>query len=284
MIRLGHLFIEGFRGLMQARLMTFVSVLTIAVALFCMGAAALVLTVVQQRLDDVSLNVCMVAYLDDQTSSDTAKAKSLVADVSHLPQSLAVKLIDKNAAKSRFEERYGREMLESVDGNPLPASLEISLRPDKLGSKDVEAVKTALSAMPGIEGVDYSREFVEKLAAFRKKFLMICSIVVPLLLVALFVIITNTIRLTIFARRDLIVNMRYVGATDMFIRLPFIFEGTIQGFLGGVLAAVALSAARLVALGQHIDTGGNSVFVAMIGIGAIVGCVASMSAVRRFLV
>ena len=274
---------ESIRGLLQARLMTFVSILTIAVTLFCIGAAALVLLNVQRTLDDVSLRVCMVAYISDDIAADTARIAALRTSLAAKPQSARVELVDKTAAKERFEELYGRDMLEAIDGNPLPASFEVYLRPDRLGTADVESLRSALIKTPGIEGVDYSREFAEKLAQFRRFFLWCCAVGGPLLVLALFVIITNTIRLTIFARRDLITNMQYVGATSLFIKTPFILEGILQGLFGGLLALVALLSLRMVLGAQPLYLGSSDLYMAVILLGVGVGFLASMGAVRRFL-
>ncbi len=137
---------ESLRGLFSARLMTVVSVMTIAVALFCIGVATVVLLNIQRKLDETSLRMGMVAYCFDEAVQSLQSTDSLTSAIAALPQVQNLVFISRDSARVRFITQYGTEMLEATKGNPLPASFEIHLRSDKLDKENVEQLRATLSA------------------------------------------------------------------------------------------------------------------------------------------
>ncbi len=275
---------EAFRGFFQAKLMTFVSILTVAVTLFFLGLIAVTYLNLRLWLEQAEQQSGLVAFFDDQIYSTREKREELRGQVADLPSVASVSVITKEAAWERFEALYGSEMLDAVDENPLPASMELTLDTDGRSKEDVERLKKRLEGLPGIDGVHYSKEWIKALERIRAWFRWGTAVIAPLLILALLFTIGNTVKLTIYARRELVSNMHYVGATDTYIRMPFILEGMLQGMVGALIGIAALSIVRLLTSQFSFYWGPWYFSSAIFVTGVVFGCFGSLSAVRKFLV
>ncbi len=189
----------------------------------------------------------------------------------------------KDSAWSRFEAMYGAEMLEAVDENPFAASLDITLYEGNQSPEAISALQSSISALSGVEAVRYSREWLDYIKRLRDRFYVISITAGIVILLALHAIISNTIKLTIYARRDLVRNMHYVGATDLFIKMPFLLEGMLQGLIGGLLCVGVMLAARVLLSNISINWYFSYLpFVVVIGV--FFGWLGSRLAVSKFLV
>lgn len=150
------------------------------------------------------------------------------------------------AIKDLKDELKGHEsVLEGIDVNPLPASYEIKVMDSYRDSSRVASVVERLRKLDWVEDLQYSLEWVEKLSAFLK-FIELAALAIGIFLAAATVfIISNTIRLTVYARKEEIEVMRLVGASGLFIKVPFFIEGVLQGIMGGLLALGVIAAGRL---------------------------------------
>jgi len=278
---------EAFRGFVQAKLMTLVSIVTVAVTLFVLGLAAAGYLALRQWLAAAAGRPALVVYIADAVSGDSAACAGLVENIGQLPQVVSARMIGKDSAWSRFEMMYGREMLDAVDANPFPASLEITLAAACQSPDTLERLKQELSGLDGVEGVSFSRQWMAILGKVRVWFARATAAAVLFLMLAMHFMIANTIKLTIYARRDLVRNMRFVGATDAYIKTPFVLEGMLQGFIGAMIGIAALAVVRLAF--SHTAFFGQSwhmcaaIACIILCIGVGFGCVGSMSAVRKFL-
>jgi cell division transport system permease protein len=288
MSRIFYFLKEAFRGLFHAKLMTFVAILTIAVTLFILGMTSVGYLTIRQGLASVSSRPGIILYITDETASDSSKAGRIVSQVSKMPQAAGVFFVSKDSAWKRFETMYGREMLTAVDGNPLPASLEITLAAAYQTPDAVESFKKNLESMSGAESVQYSREWLGIIKKLHSWLAAGTAVVIPFIILALHFMIANTIKLTIYARRDLVRNMRYVGATDFYIKMPFVLEGMLQGLLGGCLGVFAMTVCRLALKNLPVCWGPpyfstSALFGSIFLVGILFGWLGSMSAVRKFL-
>jgi cell division transport system permease protein len=135
-----------------------------------------------------------------------------------------------------------KELLRGLPRNPLPASLEIRLKGEYQSSEGARSLARKLRGIPEVEEIQYGSDWLERFSAFMALLKGLGLGLGALLLLSTIVVISNTIRLNIFARREEIEIMRSVGATGLFIRAPFYLEGLLQGLLGAVLALAALYA------------------------------------------
>lgn len=279
-----YFFREAVRGLYQAKLMTFVSIVSIAVSLFIMGLMVVSFLNVEQLLDKSTDQADIAIYLKDGAAADSSAISSLINRVRLVPSVRRVVLIDKDSAWGRFETLYGSEMLEAVDENPLPASLEVYLRAKSRSQEEAKRVNDMFAAYPEVESVRYSREWIDLVERFRFVFWVIVVIIAAIMNFILYFMIANTIKLTIYARKELIAHMQVVGATPLFIKMPFLLEGVLQGIIGGILCVAATGILRLALLHFQIYWGPGSLPLVIVAVGGVYGWMGSTGAVRKFLV
>jgi cell division transport system permease protein len=280
-----YFFKEALRGFYQAKLMTFVSVVTIGFALFFMGAFAVAYFNIKIWLKQASNRVEVVAFIKDEVTSDSSGIAEIVSRVRACSAVARATFIDKKEAWSRFQETYGARMLTAVDDNPFPASIEISLDQQAQSPGATAGLQRELEGIPGIEDIQVSQQWLRLLQRFKTYFFLVTLSLALVLMFALHFMIANTIKLTIYARKELVHNMHFVGATNMYIKMPFILEGVVQGLVGATLAAAALYVVRFSLFPNfHIFWGPWYSVLAIFPVGALFGCIGSMSAVRKFLV
>jgi cell division transport system permease protein len=275
-----YFIIEAFRGFYQAKLMTFVSIMTIAATLFLICGVFIALMNIDEVLNKTGEMPDAVVYLSD---GDSERWVGLIDSVRKMPGVKEVVFQSKDSAWSRFEAMYGAEMLEAVDENPFAASLDVTLYESSQTSQSAAELQDRISALNGVEAVRYSREWFDYIKAVRDRFYIVSIAAGLIILLALHAIISNTIKLTIYARRDLVRNMHYVGATDLFIKMPFLLEGMLQGFIGGVLCVGVMFASRI-ALSNISINWYFSYLPFVVVIGVFFGWLGSRLAVSKFLV
>ena len=285
MLRNGfYFFKEALRGFFQAKLMTFVSIVTIGLALLFLGCSMIAYLNITLWLKNASNRVEAVVFIKDSAATDSAAVSGIIERVLRCPQVARAQYVGKKEAWERFKEVYGTDMLNAVDDNPLPASIELSLKDQAQSLTAAADLQKELENVPGIEDMQISRQWVQLLERFKTYFLAATVIAALLLMVALHFMISNTIKLTIYARRELIRNMHFVGATNFYIKMPFILEGVLQGLIGGALSVCALLSIKYLLI-PHVALywGPGFLFLIILSAGALFGCIGSISAVRKFL-
>jgi cell division transport system permease protein len=285
MVRALYFVREALRGFYQAKLMTLVSVVTIAVSLFVLALAALAAYNVRRFVGILEDRADIVVYLDDTLARDQMRLASVGARIWEFPQVGSIDVIDKERAWQRFREMYGSDMLEMIDENPLPASVEVSMRPEHDTPGSVRDLAHELEVLDGVESVVYSADTVGRLRNFRWSSWIGVVLLMGLCVAVLHFVVANTVKLTIYARRELVVNMRFVGATDRFIETPFILEGILQGAIGAAIAigAAALFLKPLLMGSSMFAWGPPRLFTLVLATGVLFGWFGSRSAVRKFL-
>jgi len=274
---------EAVRGFYQAKLMTFVSIVTITATLFLICGVFIGLMNIDDVLKRTSDQADVVVYLSESASADLSVQGALIDTVKKMQGVKDVVFMSKDSAWTVFAELYGQEMLEAVDENPFPASLNILLYESSQSADAVAGLQEKISALSGIEQIRYSKEWLDYIKRLRDRFYIISLVTGFIIMLALHSIISNTIKLTIYARKDLVRNMHYVGATDIFIKMPFLLEGMLQGFIGGIICVCAMLAARFLLTNLSINWYFNYLpFIVVIGV--FFGWLGSALAVRKFLV
>ncbi|MEE9613498.1 MAG: permease-like cell division protein FtsX [Thermodesulfobacteriota bacterium] len=188
----------------------------------------------------------IVAYMKDGTGQkETGKLR---AELEGMPGVKSFEYVSRDDALGALrEELKGHEgILEGVDLDLLPASFEIRLEESHRTPQGVKETVGKLKGLPSVGDVQYGTEWAEKFTAFLRFIELGALLVGGFLAAATLFIISNTIRLTVYARKDEIEVLRLVGATDGFIKIPFLIEGLVQGFFGGVLATGMVFAGRYV--------------------------------------
>jgi len=240
---LAYVFSDAMRSLRHNLSSTVFTSVTLGFALAIFSLFFLVFTNLNGMIYRWGEKTHVIAYVKDSHASGPGTFKKTLGAI---PGVKAWKFISSNAA---FEElRAGlaghEAILEGVDPGALPASVEITLDEGYLSGEGLKAVVASVSGLDWVEEVTYSREWVERFASFVGFMELAALIVGTFLAAATLFIISNTIRLTVYARREEIEIMRLVGASDAFIKVPFFIEGVVQGVIGGVLALGLLAAGR----------------------------------------
>lgn len=228
---------ETFRSLRRNNWMSFASIGTVAVSLFVLGVFLLLVLNMNRLASSLESQVQISVYLADGLSESARK--DIASDIEALQGIEEIRYVPKEEAKERLAKRLGDQkyLLDALgEKNPLPDSFEVVLKSPDL----VETAAAAITRMDGVEQAKYGQDVIEHLFAIARLIRIFGLALMVLLAGATLFIISNTIRLTVFARRKEVAIMKYVGATDWFIRWPFLLEGMVLGFVGGVLAALAL--------------------------------------------
>jgi cell division transport system permease protein len=276
---------EALRAFRRAPLLTGLSAGMIALSLFLVGLFGLAAWNVRRVLERVEARVEIVAFLRDDAmpfmvtqAQEQVEAYPEVRDVSYISREAA--LLKARRELPEFEELFG-----DLESNPLPASLEVMLRPNQTAPEVVERVATRLREYPFVDDVRYGSEWLDKVFLLRRVAGMAMMVLGASFAIVAALIIGTAIRMAIYARRDEIQVMRLVGATEGFIRGPFILEGLLTGLAGGFVAVIATwivysTISRSIFRLEWLP---ETWMAAGIAAGAIVGIVASTIAVRRHL-
>lgn len=223
---------EGFRNVWVNRLMSLASVTVLMACLIIMGAGIMIFFNINTLLDSVqSQNVVMVYVADDATEDETAQIGSSLNNIGNIE---SCEFVPKEEAFQKQIESMGGDsaLFEGFDESPLPDAYKVTV-------KDLSQFENTVSQIKQIDKVDSVREnsdLASKLLSLRHAVSIVSiGLVVMLFLVAVF-IIANTIRITMFSRKLEISIMKAVGATNWFIRWPFMIEGMILGTISGIVS------------------------------------------------
>jgi cell division transport system permease protein len=276
---------EALLTFRRAPLLSVLSVTTIAFSLFVVGLFGLVAVNLQQALREVAERVEIVAYLLPGTPVETVTLAS--KDIEAFPevQSAAYVTEDQALARARAELVEFRDVLRELERNPLPASIEVKLKPGFRDADHVNDVAERLKGFGFVDDVRFGRDWVEKLDRLRQIAAAVGLAVGAAFAVVAIIIIGTTIRMAVLQRSREIAIMRLVGATDGFIRRPFLLQGAIKGMLGG-LVAIGLSYAAYATINRwliHAAFFSREQALAIVGFGTLIGFLGSSASVGRHL-
>ena len=276
---------EALLAFRRAPLLSVLSVTTIAFSLFVVALFGLVVMNLQQALREVAERVEIVAYLLPGTPVETVTLA--VKDIEAFPevQSATYVTEDQALARARAELVEFRDVLRELERNPLPASVEVKVKAAFRDAEHVNDVADRLRGFGFVDDVRFGRDWVAKLDRLRQLAAAVGLVVDEAFAVVAIIIIGTTIRMAVLQRSREIAIMRLVGATDGFIRRPFLLQGAIKGMLGG-LAAIGLSYGAYALIDRWLIQGAffsNAQALAIVGFGTLIGFVGSSVSVGRHL-
>ena len=291
-LRTGEYFIqEVFLSLKRNNWMSAASIGTVAVSLFVLGVFLILVLNMNRLASSLESQVQISVYLADDLKK--ADRDDLAFDIKNMQGIESIKFVSRDEDKERLAQRLGDQkyLLDALgEQNPLPDAFELTVKQPDM----VETAAKAIEKMPGVEAAKYGQDVVENLFAITRLMRIFGVALMLLLAGATLFIISNTIRLTVFARRKEIAIMKYVGATDWFIRWPFLLEGIVLGFVGGIIAALVLRSFYAAMAAKIYDTLAffplmpqypfmNYVAIAIIFSGMAIGAIGSTISLKRFL-
>lgn len=278
---------ESFSGFTRTKLSAIISIITIGISLLLLGIFAVISINTSRFIEILRAKVEMEAFLQEPVSRE--QIGELVNRVLVIDGVDSLIFVSKEDAAEIFKNEFGEDIKKVLDFNPLPPSFKIFIKPGYRTSTGVEKIYGELIAIKGIDQIIYRRELLELIDKRTNTINNVTLGLGLLISISAILLVSNTIRLAIYAKRKLIRTMELVGATWTFIRLPFLIEGMIQGIVGGVLASVLLYAvleytARLLAsdFSTYIHMP-PPFYVIVIATGLALGLIGAVISIVRFM-
>jgi cell division transport system permease protein len=288
--RFGYFFRETFTAVRRNALVTFAAVSTVFISLFLLGGSLLVERQVRLMAGEWASKVEVSVFIRDTASGD--QIESLGLKIAEMPEVDRVFFESRDQAYQRFRKLFAdsTSLIENVSADAMPQSYRVKLKdPEKFA-----VIRARLAGDPTVEEVRDEQRLLKNLFAVTRVLRTGVQAVAIIMLVAAAGLIGNTVRMAVFARRKEIAIMKLVGATNWFIRIPFLIEGVVEGLLGAVMAVLGIFAMKVLFIdplrGQvsfvptWVGTGEIlSTIPWIIGAGILIAAVASLVAMRRFL-
>jgi cell division transport system permease protein len=277
---------EVFANFTRNAAMQFTAIGTVAVTIVMLGSFLYVRETLATFGQGILKQIEIAVYLNDNVGD--AQAQTLASTFARDERIVAARYVPRAAGLREMRQRLGNDFDTSLlTANPLPNAFRIQVR----NADDVPAVAASVAKLSGVAKVDYAADTVTKLLKAADVLGRVGIAMIGLLVLTAAIIIANTIRLTVFARRREIAIMQLVGATNMYIRMPFIAEGIIAGVAGAVVALIVLGVAQLqivpkiAATLQFVPFQVNELQLAgeLVLTGAAVGLISSWLSVGRYL-
>ena len=289
--RIGYLIREGFRSITTHGFMSFASVTIIMACLIIMGSVSLLSLNIDALIKDLENQNEVVAFVDEAITDET-EAAALGDSIKALDNVSSVEFVSRTEAMDNFMSKYDSDLMEGIDENVFRHRFIIHLTDIALMSQ----TKTALEGVPGIAKVNAHLEYAQTFVTIRNIVSIVSLVLIVILVFVSVFIMSNTIKLATFGRREEIAIMKMVGANNGFIRLPFIVEGLVLGIMGGGLAFIAEWGIYELVTGElmgsltgsfitmvSFSTVALPVFIVYMAIGIMVGAFGGVNAIRNYL-
>jgi len=294
-LRTGKFFVrESFRSIKRNRTMSIAAISSVIASLLVIGIFFIIVLNIDYAATKLESQIEMMVYLNDGLSESIISTMN--TEIKSINGVKSVEFISKEVALKNLEKNWGENsyLLEGLDGdNPLPDAFLITLADPSQAS----SVAMSVGSISNIEKVVYGKEELEKLLKTTYVLRMSSFVIISILLFISVFIIANTIKLTLYARKREIGIMKYVGATDWFVRMPFIIEGIIVGLIGAVSAGIILGAGyyycadlvknQMIGFMSIALMPFNKIVISMtvllIIVGVLIGAAGSFISVRKFI-
>jgi cell division transport system permease protein len=286
---LSYFFREVYINMKRNVLMSMASISTVTILSLILGFFIIIIMNMNYWSENLVRQLQIVVYLSDDVTEKQIKVVQSSLELT--PYIENITFISKEEALKRLREKLKNQLeLSDIGKNPLPNSFEVKVKePDK-----IPRVAAMIRNYPGIETVRYGEKIAGKLITVNRAVHFVGFVILAALFISTMFIVSNTIRLTVFARRKEIAVMQLVGAANWFIRWPFILEGILQGFIGSLISMLLLRLSYAyfqtkiaTALPFLIMLSTESLFaqisLILLGTGICVGAAGSLISVNKFL-
>ena len=290
MNRYGYLIREGFRSITTHGFMSFASVTIIMACLIIMGSVSLLSLNIDALIKDLEDQNEIVVFVDESLEDDAAR--ELQKNIEAIENISSVQFVSRDEAMKNFMSKYDEELMEGIDETVFRHRYIIHLT----DIAQMSETKMELESLRGVAKVNAHLDYAQSFVTIRNVVSIVSLVLIVILVFVSFFIMSNTIKLATFGRREEIAIMKMVGAANGFIRLPFVVEGLVLGILGGGLAFLAewglynLVTGRIV--GSVTGTLLNvvpfksialEVFIIYMAVGVLVGAFGGVNAIKNYL-
>ncbi len=286
-MRFWFLFKEGFHGLVRSKYAGAFTILIIWIALIIVG-----LSFVGARDTLAAVNKIRSQFDIDIFLHKNATAEE-IDEFSEFLKSRdeieSVKFISSEDAAELFKKEFGEDILDVLEYNPLPPSFTISLKVNYRNTTAVESITANFRKHSVVDEIKYRKQFLYLMEKYQRSIMVVILVIFLFLTVISILLISHSIKMSIFARREIVETMKLIGATDNFIRIPFMVEGFLEGLIASILSSFFILAIAKVqneyfqtVFNYHI-TLDSRFYLTMIVLGSTMGFLGSIKAVKKFL-
>lgn len=235
MDKLLYLISEGFKNVWRHKMTTFTAVFSLFLALYFVGLLAVAgentKSILQYLRSKYKIEVFFKQDVEYQS------AKSISASILKIKGVRSSTVINKDDAVRIFKDQFGEDILSILGYNPLPISAVVNLKRKLDQLLDTSPIVNEIKSIDGVEEVRYQGHLIKKIERTYAKIMKYFPFMAMVFILVAVLVIYNTVKLSIFARKDLINSLNLIGATKLFIQMPFIFEGLIDGFMASLIAS-----------------------------------------------
>jgi len=274
---------QGIKGLFKAKFSTVFAIIIIAISLIVISVFLLAIVNTQRLVDSIHERMELELFVDN--AMDSVDVNRIRKELDQIEGLKDIRFISREEAAQYFQSQFDADIFDILDENPLPASFRIKLTREYRSSAKVSLIIDHLKRMDGVDDVIFRQDLLAILEKYMRVAFVFVIAVGGILAFGSIYLVSNTIKLIIFSRVEIINIMKLVGATKNFIRKPFIVEGLIQGIWGALLAILILiTVLRLVSIEiPNLIVIYDEIYWIILGLGLIFGFLGSMLALTKFL-
>jgi cell division transport system permease protein len=285
--RLLFLFAEGFRNLLRHKLTVFAAVFSVFMTMIIIGSLLIIGKNTNKLIFYLRSKYKIEVFFDNDLPK--RDALNLVEDIGSIEGVRNTTFINKENATRIFEKQFGESILDYINSNPLPMSCVVNVNRTGDFELDIFPIVKEINLLQGVNNVEHQGKLIQRIESYHNRFTKLFFISSIIIIAITIGIIYNTIKLTIYAKKDLIQDLHIIGATNTFVKVPFLIEGVLQGLIGSSIAFVALSIAlkignslisQFASITIRMDPAAASV---MLVIGVLISFIGSFLSVSRFL-
>jgi len=276
-------FREGLLGMRRARFATMLTISTLTISMTLLGVFLIFTANIRFIVENFRKKIAIEVFIDHGLQSqEIAELGRQISEVHGVEEAVYISPQD---ALNRMGEELGKDLIDLLGTNPLPASYQVKLIKDQRSLKGIENVAQNLEKMKGVDDVIYHGKVFQLVDRYSHAVLVIDGVLFLIVLFSSIFLVANTLRLTILAHKQTILIMDLVGATTRFIRRPYIIQGVLQGGVGGVIATVVVWGV-LKGIGMwfpNLLIESTPLILTPLLLGVVLGYLGSRLGLRRFL-
>ena len=238
MDKLSFLISEGLKNLWRHKLTSFSSIFSIFLTLIISGSLIIVTQNTSKVIEYLRDKYKIEVFFKNEVSND--KVKEIVDDINKINGVRSTTIITKDDAEKIFKSQFGEDIMKIIGYNPLPISCVVNIVKDESKIINIASIINQLESFQEIDEINYQGRIISRIEYYYQLFVkLMTSILILAFFISIFTI-SNTIRLTIYAKEKLIESLQLIGATRFFVKAPFIIEGVLLGFIGSILSCALL--------------------------------------------
>ena len=238
MDKFSFLIAEGFKNIFRHKLTSFATIFSVFLTLSIVGFLILANQNTNKIIEYLRAKYKIEVFFKEGFTDD--ELNNAINQIGSIKGVRSTTLISKKDAEKIFKSQFGEDIFDLVGFNPLPASCVVNVEKDGIEKLDIMPIIKRLEMLPVVDEIKYQSGLISRIESYYERFSQIAILCFILSLAISIFVISNTIRLTIFSRKNLIESFQLIGATRSFVRFPFIIEGLFHGFFGSMLSAIAL--------------------------------------------